>query len=574
MRNLIFVVYQASAWFLSLGNKFFRVAPLLTGAAVGLTIASQLLLLIGFLLPLKVVLLLGSETIPHYFPSFMAAFGRERLIILLSVASVLFYFGHLACDSLVTRFSDQGAELLVQRSRKMTIFERQDEIASKGYLRFSQAFAGICFTAVCLFGLLFFYAKLALLIVSYFVIFLFLSIVLCMLNSSFRDSLADGLGSLPKFMGSLGFLITFSFIVIDYLYFEPAGVLVSVVVLILSRQLFNKAANVLKDVAELFQQQGMLRALYFHAHSFRPEKKESDFSGLIKSVARDKWIQESLAAVMDTKGISFSSRWVFLGTPELLSFVADVVALDGAEKQILLKIFDPKRRSQAVHEATLLAQQSGLRAPPLLGVTTVAGMSCHLFDITNYKIVVPDATSPWQVKVDEYRALALALTPVPALVSSYLRSRPHLAGRMDAQSVDYLLCLYEGQCDLAPLMNFKACLSDITRIINNSPLAIQLPDIRPSMLWLDPEGRPCLLHWGRWELEPIGYKWPQDTLESSLALLKQARPELAGLSIHQVRLAAFCTGYEDSYRKGRYDKAYRLVSSILSEYAEFNRGEV
>lgn len=575
MRDLVFVVYQASAWFLSLGNKFFRVAPLLTGAAVSLTIASQLMLLIGFLLPLKVILLLSSETIPHYFPSFMAAFGRERLIILLSISSVLFYFGHLICDSLVTRFSDQGAELLVQRSRKMTIFERQDEVASKGYLRFSQAFAGICFTAVCLCGMFVFYAKLALLIVSYFVVFLFFSVVICVLNPSFRMSLADGLGSLPKFMAGLGFLMAFSFIVVDYLYFEPAGVLVSVVVLILSRQLFSKSANVLRDVAELFQQQGMLRALYFHAHSFRPERKESDFAGLVRNGAKDKWILESLATVIDTRGIRFSSHWIFLGTPELLCFVTNIEGQDGSAKQILLKVFDPKRRSLAVHEATLLAQQPGLRTPLFLGVTTVAGMNCHLFDVTNYKVVDSDPLR-WRALVEEYRTLTLAITPTPALVSSYLRSRPHLAGRLDVQSVNYLLGLYEGQYDQAPLVRFKECLPSVVRVLGSSPLTIQLPDIRPGMLWLDPEGRPCMLHWGRWELEPLGFRWPRNitVLESSLALLKQERPALEELSVHQVRLAALCTDFEDSYRRGQYDKAYRIVSAIISEYAECNRGEV
>lgn len=576
MRDLIFLVYQASAWFLSLGNKLFRVAPLLTGATVGFTIASQLLLLIGFLLPLKVVLLLGSETIPHYFPAFMVEFGRERLIILLSAASVLFYFAHLVCDALVTRFSEQGAELLVQRSRKIIIFERQDEIASKGYLRFSQAFAGICFTVVCLLGMLFFYPKLALLISSYFVVFSFISILLCVFNDSIRHSLADGLGSLPKFLGSLGFLITFSFIVVDYLYFKPVGVLVAVIALLLSRQLFNKSASVLNNIAELFQQQGMLRALYFHAHAFRPETKEIDFAGIVESSVRNKWMLDSLAAVIPVRAETLSSRWMTFGTPELLCFMADVVTLEGVDKQILFKVFDPKRRSLAVHEATLFAQQQHLPSAHFLGATTVAGMNCHLFDVTYFKVVNSDAANPWPVMAEEFRAFALAMSPVPTLVSSYLRSRPHLAGRLETVSVDYLSHLYEGQHDLALLIQFKERLPDIARLISGLPLAIYLPDIRPNMLWLDHEAKPALLHWGRWELEPVGFKWPRGATAISVALdlLKQRRPELVGLDIHQVRLVALCSSYEEYFRRGRYDKALSLVSTILSEYAECNRGEV
>lgn len=575
MRELILLVYQAMAWFLSLGNKFFRVAPLLTGATVAFTIASQLLLLVGFLLPLKVVLLLGSETIPHYFPAFMAEFGRERLIALLSVASVLFYFSHLACDTLVARFSEQGAELLAQRTRKMPIFERQDEIASKGYMRFSQALAGICFTGVCLLGMLFFYAKLALVIGGYFVLFALFSILLCACSDAVRRALSDGLGSLPKFMGSLGFLVAFSFIVADYLFIEPAGVLVAVISLILSRQLFNKSANVLKDIAELFQQQGMLRALYFHAHAFRPEKKTSGFIGIAGLDARTKWMRESLDALMSIRPDSLSSRWVSLDAPDLLCFVADVVTLEGVNKQILFKVFDPRRRSQAAHEASLLAQQKDLPSAPLLGATIVEGMSCHLFDVTHLERLAPDDDTG-RMKVDELQSRMLATIPVPVLVSSYLRSRPRMTGRLDATSIDYLCRLYEGQHDLAPLIRFKACLPDIAQMISTFPLAIHLPNIRHNMIWTDLNGCPVLLHWGRWELESLGFKWPGDAaaIAALLATLKRKRTDISELSVHQVRLATLCSRYEELFRKGEYDKALGLVPLILSEYTECNRGEV
>lgn len=576
MRDLILLVYQAVVWFLSLGNKFFRVAPVLTGATVAFTIASQLLLLVGFLLPLKVVLLLGSETIPYYFPAFMAEFGRERLIVLLSVASVLFYFSHLLCDTLVARFSEQGAELLAQRSRKITIFERQDEIASKGYLRFSQALAGICFIGVCLLGMLFFYAKLALVIGGYFVLFALASILLCACSVAVRCSLSDGLGSLPKLMGSLGFLVTFSFIVLDYLFIEPIGVLAAVISLILSRQLFGKSANVLKDIAELHLQQGMLRALYFHAHAFHPERKKSGLIGIAGLDVRTNWMRESLATLMPIRPDSLSSSWISFETPELLCFVADVVTLEGMNRQILFKVFDPKRRSQAAHEASLLTQQKDLPSASFLGATIVEGMNCHLFDVTHLERVVLNDDRPGQDTVDELQSRVLATVPAPVLVSSYLRSRSRLSGRLDVASIEHLCRLYEGQQDLELLMRFKKCLPDIARIIGTSPLAIHLPDIRPNMLWRDRGGLPLLLHWGRWELEPLGFKWPGDAtaIATFLGRLKQRRKDISELGFHQVRLATLCSRYEEVFRKGEYDKALGLVAIIISEYAECNRGEV
>lgn len=576
MRETFLVLWRAALWFLSLGGKFFRVAPALTSMAVFFTILSQLLLLVGFLLPLKVVLLLGSDNVPRYFPDFMLAFSKERLVILLSVTSVLFYFGHLASDALAGRLSKRGAEKLVQRNRKMIMFERQDEISSKGYLRFSQAFAGICFVAVCLLGMLFFYLKLALVIVGYFFSFSLLTLVSIRVSSSLRRSLSDGLGSLPKLMGGLGFLIAFAFIVVDYLYLAPVGILVAVISLILSRQLFGKSSGVLKDVAELFLQRDILRPLYFHSQVFSPAKKHSGFSEIVERKAREKWMLNILTTATDLQAERLASRWVSLGAPDLLCFLADIVTKDGASRQILFKVFDSRRRSQAIHEATLLSQQQGLGSPPLLGVGSVEGMNCHVFNVTHFKIAIPDVNKPWQVMVDDFRARMFALTPTPSLVSSCLRSQAHLARRLKAMSTDHLLHLYEGQCDLAALSEFTSCLPVIADYIDAQPLAFYFPDIRPNMLWFDAEENLCLIHFGRWELEPVGFRWPQEEseIETLLALLKQRRSALGAIDVHYARLVALCSNYEDQIRRGRYDKAFGGVPAILAEFSKCKSGQV
>ena len=69
MKAVFSEIAKAVRWSVSLGNKFLRVVPVLTILAVICSVFSQFFLLIGFLLPLKVVLLLGSENVPVYFPA-------------------------------------------------------------------------------------------------------------------------------------------------------------------------------------------------------------------------------------------------------------------------------------------------------------------------------------------------------------------------------------------------------------------------------------------------------------------------------------------------------------------------
>ena len=55
-------------WCISLGVKFVKVVPIITGLVQISTLASQIFLLLAFFLPLKVIILLGSDKTPAYFP--------------------------------------------------------------------------------------------------------------------------------------------------------------------------------------------------------------------------------------------------------------------------------------------------------------------------------------------------------------------------------------------------------------------------------------------------------------------------------------------------------------------------
>ena len=55
-----------------------------------------------FLLPIKVVLLFGSDSVPNYFPELLQRAGRNDLLIWLSVGSVMFYLCHLQILKIIT----------------------------------------------------------------------------------------------------------------------------------------------------------------------------------------------------------------------------------------------------------------------------------------------------------------------------------------------------------------------------------------------------------------------------------------------------------------------------------------
>ena len=70
---------------------------------------SQIAALLAFFLPLKVVILLGSEGFPRYFPQAWAAYDRDMLVASLCAATEVFYVLHWLADRIIQWGTDAGS---------------------------------------------------------------------------------------------------------------------------------------------------------------------------------------------------------------------------------------------------------------------------------------------------------------------------------------------------------------------------------------------------------------------------------------------------------------------------------
>lgn len=572
MKNLIVGIAQSLSWSLSLGNKFFRVVPGCTGITVIATIFSQFFLLAGFLLPLKVVLLLGADHVPHYFPMFLQAVGRDRLIILLSVVSVIFYLLHLITAKVVDYCSKFGAEKLLAKSKKMAIFENQEDIALRGYQRYSQSLASFCFLLICLLGMLFFYSALALVIFVYFIISIAVVGLALSTVSSFKKRILDSLGALPKILGGIGFLFSFAFIVFDYLAGHSPGLLIAVISLLLARQLFGRVSSLIKDQYDLYRQKAQLSALFFHGNIFQAEAKSKTRGmwPLIEPNIREQWVGKVVAETLGLPKVGFSSHWVQMGLPDVLCYLVKVKLDSGLEKDLLVKLFNVNRSSWAKHEATLLTTQDNIPALPFLCATTVEGMNCHVFEATDYRCCTGVETAKAQM---DFRAALAACSPSTSLVSLYIRSRTRLWQRLDDDLLCRLEWLLRGDSDPVLFDRFRSVLQNMRQTLENLPHSIFVQDVRPGMLWISPDGSFVLANWGRWEFEPLGTRWTftdkeADRIAGFFRGVQSARHPEEVVSISQLKFSALIYDFVFFMQRARYIEAYGLIEKILITFDE------
>ncbi|ERI50953.1 hypothetical protein N878_01550 [Pseudomonas sp. EGD-AK9] len=563
---------SAVRWLMSLSRRLIGVVPGYTLFSVAATLFSQLALLLAFVLPLKVILLLGADGIPRYFPDQFKVFDRQSLILALSGLAMLLFLVHLLAERLIGQCIVAGSGKLLSRSRKMVLFENQDEMAAKAYQRFSRGLASLVFLLFFIPLLFWLNSYLAWVFIAYLLVSVAGSLLLAALLPTFQARLTNAGGQIAALLAGVGFLLCFGYMVAEFLWLQAPSVLVAVVCLLLLRQLFRHSVSFVNDALALVERRRQLSALFFHGQRLI-EAPRHGFDGvwsLIESATRDEWLRRALGDVTSRSLVIKAVRWLQLGVADVVAYRV-VACEDGKEDCFLVKVYENNRSAMAKHEATLLVGQANLPTLGLLGVTDVGGrFHCHVFALDSARQALG---KKWPVRCEVARSALLACAPNEELKALYRRSKACLVQRMERDVLRRMRCLLDSPAQLEELLRFEESFDRIRELIGGLPMVIVNPDIRRGLVMLDDYSRVLVCHWARWSLEPIGSGWPID--ERAMKVLAEAheaaaaqRSDMAGVRVAQLKLAALLFAFERSCKQQDYHGAADLLGRINKAFAD------
>jgi hypothetical protein len=561
-------------WVLALGGKFLRIVPGTTAVAVTATLASQLAMLAASLLPLKVLMLLGSSGIPAYFPEFLAGFDRNVLVVTLSIAAGICYLLHLLAEQGVRIGADRGAQRLLAHERKMILFDDQDEFAARSYRRYAYALACSVFVLLAFALLTVVYPGFALLVAVYIP---FAALVLA-IGRRCSPRLAERLrsGRKPVFAvaAGIGFLCGFVWLVVDFMGGSPPGLLSALIGLLLLRQLFSRASDAAVEIGNLYGQRVNLNALFFHRQVLlRAADEVEGIWSLFEPARRGEWAGSVLNELADVSPTaSISTRWQQTGIRNVLALEAGISGDD--RSAWLLRLFDQNCNALAVHEATLLgAMPAGsLPAPVFLGATRVGDFHCHGFLCSGLRRVPPAEVGAVASSVTKQ---LLEVEPPPDLAARYERSHPYLWQRIDRRACARLFLPAERPEQREAVTALDSSWDELCAILRALPLVFINPELNAETLRYDGEGMPSAVYWGRWSLDPLGAAWPvhDKGLADLAASLETAiesghRSALKSVSAAQARLAARVYALEQLLTRQQYAQAVDLIPLLLADVAQ------
>lgn len=559
-------VVKSLRWVVSLGAKFARVVPLQMTTIVCATLISQILALLASFLPLKVIILLGSERIPRYFPSSWAAMDRDLLIGTLCLGTLGCYLLHLLAERLIRIITAWGAQRLLQRSHKLALFDNQDELAQEAYLRFSRALAGSVFIALALGGLGYFYSAMALVLLGYVLLAWLVSWLLHSVSEGFRHKLESNLSGVLAITAGLGFFVAFGYLVADFLMWGPPSVIVGIVALLLSRQLMQRIAAMVGDLAHLRRQQIKLDALFFHGKVLLPSLpgETGEFWSLLSPVHRHEWLVPLLREHTSWQGGELDIHWQQSGVANVA-----VLLVKAEVDQFLVKLYDTSRRTFAQHESTLMLESlPSLPTLPFLGATQVAGLHCLLYAVKDGEFVSIRAGKKMHKTL---LGSLLYIQPGVALTHRYMRSRPMLWQRLRVPMLQRMQVAIVEARQQQQLNDMLASLPQLIGLLRELPVWI-FTDTRPTNIYQCAESGAVLLNWNRWSMEPVGAGWPVLRLDDLPEVLEQARvrrKDLTEVCVCHFEIAALSAALEAACNTQRYSDALSVLPDLLNRLNSF-----
>lgn len=561
--------FNAGRWLYSVANKITRIIPGLTITIIALTLAAQVSLLAASFLPLKAIILIGSPSIPSYFPDYLKTFEREDLFLLLCSTAALFYALYLSSEALIKKLTKLGSERLISNSRKLILFDGQTEVASKAYLRFTRSLAAIVFLALTTAALGYIYLELTIATIAFWICWgIVTKAKKTITHQSIKHSSESNYDSTNP-VGSIGFFAAFSYLAYDLLSDTPPKLLPAIIGILLTRQIMQRTTLLIQDLALLREQHLQISALFFKDHKLPSEVrgKPEKFWNLFTSDNPKLWVHDLLKEATEKTYIKHDIKWHQTGIHDV--FAVEVKSETSAKQKdnYLIKVFNTNRTTLAINEATLLTEPNleGIPTLSLIQATLLDGFHCHIFSAVSLSKIPAIETGIHQTACTK---ILMRYPPPDKLVQKYLRSRPLLWDRLNDSMLNHFgaaLGNHEHLHDFKNFMKVKKLIQDILRC---TPLYINNSQIGKDQIFISDNGTLSISYWGNWSLEPVGACLPTTNLSASLpsllADLQKHRDDTQQISEKNLTLSALCHCLDQLLSRQHYLSAAELLSEITT----------
>lgn len=569
-------------WYFRVMSIFFRARFFATLIVIVASLAAQITKLLSSLLPIKVILLAGSEGVPRYFAFFIQPDQKAGWIIGLSIATVGFFIATSLLEKLLERLSQSVGGEIMESANEISVLSNQEGIASSYYLKLCNTSAYFIFALLALFFLYIINKNLFLFLSC--ILFFQLALSAWAISGSddinpgrFKSQVLYGTSDYLTVLKTFNFLVGFFIILYPYLIGVDYNILFAIISMVLLRQTLNMLESLINNSAALSKASHRVNMLVFR--EFQLENKERTTSIALRDLFTLKKRERMAAQHLDSgnEECRIFSEWQDSTIPGAKTFKISKYDLSGSVSYYQQQVFPANRIPRIRNEEFLFSNISRDRlfAPELVATFTEGGFECQLFD---YGSACAVNASQWKNVEEDIIAHMWSVTPPATLVDAYAASRPVLSKRLSHEFLTRVKVAVDSEEEKHVVESFLNTLPKLKKYLDSHPVYIRNPDIiQDNVVWGEELSRPLIMTWTRWHIDPIGAEIPKKmddaTLSEILKFAKNNRRDISyTLSVSDLRCINNCFLLERAIRAERYKDAinnmcviYEVSMSLLKE---------
>lgn len=573
--NLFRESLNAASWVGSVTRAFFRVRPWTTLTLVVAITAGKIASLLAFFLPLKVILLAGSDGVPRYFRFFIDSADKMPWIIGLSAGAVAFYILSIILDAASKRLAEAGSSEVLQGANEIAVASKQRKEAQGYYRQFSGISADLLLMVIA-FGVLGFLNPMLISVMLILILgqYLFTAGVLHYGNpyspGSTQRMVRGNLSGYLTVFSSIDFLAAFFVLLIPFLVGTGGNLLIAILSILLIRQALGAVSGSVNDTTSLWKQRSSVDPMVFRERQMRKQEQLvlRNLRGVFAKPMRERSAVQQLSDAGE-RCEGLTSEWRDSTIKGAYTFRLKVPLENEGQFEYFQQQVFPKGQLHLLEHEEFLFQslpRETLHAPPVLSRFSEGPFECQVLD---YGVGKSSGPKQWKKLSEELLEHMWCFEPPKSIVSAFNTSRPTLEGRLIPDLLERLEVALDLASERKTYEDLMDNLPTVKDILAAMPLYIYNPDMTQANVALGPGGQPLVMTWGRWAIEPVGAVLPKtvggSTLEAIARTVREKR-KLPGdvLDTSNLHLANDCRNLEREIIAAQYKKAMRKARSILS----------
>ena len=529
-------------WYWSVFRELIRRKYLSTFTVVVLSVSSIVTGFLAFMLPLKVIILAGSDRVPRYFAFFITDETKMDWIIGLTAGAIVCFVLTLLFDAITKKVSERAGTEVLAEANQLALASDQDKVVGSFYSKICSVQAGLIFGGLSMALLLLLHPVVFGLIVGLVTLEWLLSIWVVRGND---DHSPKGLKryvlvrykDYVSLLSNINFLIGFLVILVPYLLGDDRNIIISLISFLLLRRMLTVISSMVKTSIELEKNRQKINALLFRHHKVVTKHRSATLA-MLDFLAKDHrsvFFNDALQQPKLLLDGNARSKSAIKNTADSTKTDYQVYWQDSTLKNFKTLFLWPVDKKSALSSSRLRDDKNGV----VLQAQILSPKQAHLLDnedllfsfLNRHQVSAPSVISRFEqgkIKgqiVDvgtgepfgggwaELQARLFnnlwSIRPDDGLIDAYCATHYLLPDRINEELLKKVQLGVDTIEEVTVFDTFKASLEEIRTTLNRIPLYVHNDEITARNVVSAVDGSPIVVSWASWTLEPVGYEWPK-----------------------------------------------------------------